>query len=492
MIRAIKIGLLLSTLSLVACANFNTIERRTTVPGGLVTVDTKDPERKSYQSGKAIHLDIQQRLVIFDELGNYCAEPSPDGLAAFAAAMGISASDPTSSAASATGSGGSSAASIGLRTQSITLMRDTMYRICEASANGKIDTTTVTTLLRRSQDITAAVLAIEQLTGPVAAQQAALYQTTDASASASLVAVGEQLQLAMKQLENATERLEEATVRKATLDAEKGQVDTRIGVLTSQINNTGEGAPSDAEKIELKAELKVKEARQETLNQQIAALTETIKLRQASVDSAQSTHDLIAQKQETAFASASSGTSGSGTLSAPTTTSTISDADSAKVPEAVKEIVLALLDQDYMTESCVSLLGLSKTTADTTKLEAQCIALVSAEVEARSAETKLRVEQALLEAQQKQYEAKLIEGKTFKLLPKATLDAVMTCITDNGNPKSAKIDLLITKASPHITPQHIALIRKKKTVSELRTLFTDRPNIFNPLATVAAFDGVCQ
>ena len=105
--------LFVAIASLAGCANLNTIDRAT-------SLDSADNQ------GKAIHLDIQQRLFIVNKMGKYCSEPSPDALAAFAAAVGIGASPPTKGAASATTSGNSSAASVGLRTQSITLMRDAL------------------------------------------------------------------------------------------------------------------------------------------------------------------------------------------------------------------------------------------------------------------------------------------------------------------------------------------------------------------------------
>ena len=107
----INILLIGSFIGLTACANINTIGRTTKLDSGD-------------NIGKAVHLDIQQRLLIVNEFGYYCSEPSPDALAAYAAAFGIGASSPASGAASAAGGGQSSAASVGLRTQSITLMRD--------------------------------------------------------------------------------------------------------------------------------------------------------------------------------------------------------------------------------------------------------------------------------------------------------------------------------------------------------------------------------
>ena len=200
------------SIGLSGCANLNTISRSKTLP----------------KDGKVIHLDIQQRLLIANSAGAYCAEPSPDGLAAFAAALGVSASNPTSSALSVAGSGNSNAASIGLRSQTITVMRDAMYRVCEAYNNGFIGKAQVPTLISRSQDLTAVILAVEQLTGPLTAQQVALTGATDASASASLVAIAEQLELAMKQVERPTTRLEEATAHVNKLEGMISAVNAQV------------------------------------------------------------------------------------------------------------------------------------------------------------------------------------------------------------------------------------------------------------------------
>ena len=106
-------------------------------------------------------------------------------MSAYASALGLGISDPTKRAASLSNALGSSAASIGLRTQSITLMRDALYRMCEANANQAISGVSVEMILRRSQDLTAVIMAIEQLTGAVTANQAILSGSSGSSASAS-------------------------------------------------------------------------------------------------------------------------------------------------------------------------------------------------------------------------------------------------------------------------------------------------------------------
>jgi hypothetical protein len=202
---------LASMVIISGCANLNTIDRTTSLP----IEASKDPV------GKVIHLDAQQRLVIY-RAGKYCAEPSPDAMAAYAASLGLGLSIPGQGAGSLSQAQQSAVASIGLRTQSITLMRDALYRMCEAYHNGQLGDTHVVTLLARSQDLTAVILAVEQLTGAVAANQVALTGTAGSSASASLVSNQQLLDAARKNEQAKTEALEaskkEQTAAKAAAD----------------------------------------------------------------------------------------------------------------------------------------------------------------------------------------------------------------------------------------------------------------------------------
>lgn len=152
------------------CANLMTIERRTELPN----------------SGKAIHLDAPQRLVFANKDGHVCAEPSPDALQAYASSFGMSVSKPDVGAATLANAFSGSSAGIGLRTQAITLMRDSLYRNCEAELNGALNNPAAVQLLQRSQDLSLGVLAIEQLTGAVVASQPVLNMGATAEASANI------------------------------------------------------------------------------------------------------------------------------------------------------------------------------------------------------------------------------------------------------------------------------------------------------------------
>jgi hypothetical protein len=102
-----------------------------------------------------------------------CAEPSPDAMSALSTSVGGGLSDPKVAASFAYAQA-QSAASIGLRTQSIQLLRDGMYRLCEGYAGGAIDGPEFNRQQRRYQNLMLSLLAIEQLTGAVVARQVGL------------------------------------------------------------------------------------------------------------------------------------------------------------------------------------------------------------------------------------------------------------------------------------------------------------------------------
>jgi len=110
----------------------------------------------------------------------FCAEPSPDALSALASSFAVDASVAEKALGMAISSQ-ESTASIGLRTQTIQILRDAMYRLCEGYASGALDNIGFTRMQRRYQHIMLALLAIEQLTGPVVAQQMALTSSAGAN-----------------------------------------------------------------------------------------------------------------------------------------------------------------------------------------------------------------------------------------------------------------------------------------------------------------------
>ena len=120
------------------CANINSVHRELRVSEG---------------SGALI--DIKQRGIFVSKRQTpngeviVCAEPSPDSLSAYAAELAAKAELPSGVAAQLSGAFQESASFTGLRTQSIQLLRDSQYRICQAYMNGAITSNQYDLLARR-------------------------------------------------------------------------------------------------------------------------------------------------------------------------------------------------------------------------------------------------------------------------------------------------------------------------------------------------------
>ena len=121
-----------------------------------------------------LSVDARQRLVLQgiapDGKRIVCTEPSPDAIVAQAAALAAGASAPigTANANAKLAAGFSeSAASIGLRTETIQLLRDGYFRICEARLNGQIDETDYSVILSFIDEFIVTVAALEALGGKV-------------------------------------------------------------------------------------------------------------------------------------------------------------------------------------------------------------------------------------------------------------------------------------------------------------------------------------
>lgn len=155
----------------------------------------------SMDGGSSLSLDASQRLVFVTERGGrngdrrvVCAEPSPDSITSLAATLSASGaanseltrpaparSDGTAEDGEAAGTGGTvtakravqagisaaygeNAAYVGMRTQTIQLLRDGLFRACEAYMNGAIDETQYNLLLVNMPRTMAALVAMDGLT----------------------------------------------------------------------------------------------------------------------------------------------------------------------------------------------------------------------------------------------------------------------------------------------------------------------------------------
>ncbi|MEQ8654434.1 MAG: hypothetical protein RIC87_18345 [Kiloniellales bacterium] len=132
-----------------------------------------EPIFKSFDigDGTSKSIDAKQRVILVKaNAGPYgndtwvCAEPSPDALTARAAAAAVSGGTPKVGGA-LSGSATEAAASIGLRTQTIQLLRDGYYRLCEAYMNGALSREQYNLALVSLPEVMVSLLAVDAIAG---------------------------------------------------------------------------------------------------------------------------------------------------------------------------------------------------------------------------------------------------------------------------------------------------------------------------------------
>ncbi|MGF1711516.1 hypothetical protein L4C37_13220 [Vibrio kagoshimensis] len=154
-----------------------------------------------------------------------CAEPSPDSMSAYASENSLSIPQKIKLATAFQ----EGATYTGLRTQSIQLLRDGMYRLCEAHMSGAIDKSTYAVLVRRYQKNMVALLAIEQLTGVVKAPGATVSTNGVASVARDL----DEMLLISEENDNAIEQLE-ASIKSETDEVKKTKATEDLAKLKNK------------------------------------------------------------------------------------------------------------------------------------------------------------------------------------------------------------------------------------------------------------------
>lgn len=127
----------------------------------------------------ALSLDARQRLVISgkrdaDDVSVVCAEPSPDAIVARASYFAARGNLANKGDGEVGGGTSESAGSIGLRSQTIQLLRDGYFRVCEAYLNSAIDREAYVAVLNHIDTFMIALVAIESLGGVTAAPAIAI------------------------------------------------------------------------------------------------------------------------------------------------------------------------------------------------------------------------------------------------------------------------------------------------------------------------------
>lgn len=155
----------------------------TSMLGGCAELTTVYHNRPIPTVPRVVTIDAYQRNMVFanrEDGLRVCAEAAPDTFAAISASLAASG-DVVKKQASLAAAISQSGATIE-RTQTINLLRESMYRTCERYLNGAISKETLVIQAARDQRTMLAVLAIEQLTRTVRPESTILSAgTTSAS-----------------------------------------------------------------------------------------------------------------------------------------------------------------------------------------------------------------------------------------------------------------------------------------------------------------------
>ena len=274
-----------------------------------------------------LSIDAKQRVVVTERKSDNssitCAEPSPDALSALSTSLSASAQTNTDVIAKIAGAVSESSASIGLRTQSIQLLRDGMYRLCEAYAGGAITADDFNRQQRRYQNLMLSLLAIEQLTGAVVARQVVL---GDGSASSS---VGGNAATQAQQVTTATKAVSDA---QAALDKATSTQTGHEKACTASGDSTNSNCKAASDD---KVDVATKTADLQTAKTELGTAQKALEAAQSAVNAA------------------ASGAKGS--FSAPSSTPPISDTSARFVSEATRTIVSTTLLASFAQEECTRL-----------------------------------------------------------------------------------------------------------------------------------------
>ena len=290
-------------------------------------------------SGDSRFVDAQQRAVISIVRENsdgskdvkVCAEPSPDALVATATALS-GHGEAAGKAIEAAFSQSNSVASIGLRTQSIQLLRDAYYRVCEGYMNGGLDQVSFESLQRRYQNHMIAFLAVEQLTGATVAVQAKVDTTAKAEYEGALRRVSDAIAVA---------RVEQNRLQILTLNTFDELQELNSKAATYETDSKQKAAAD--------AEIKI-------VSERLEFLKGLGSLEEARISTLVQTYERLEKTGIDVDTSATAGFNSASTSS--------STAHIAQIAGTVERITLAAMGQNYSIHTCVEALRKSGMESD--------------------------------------------------------------------------------------------------------------------------------
>lgn len=195
------------------CAHINSIHRTTPLndKGKVISVDAKQRFLITNRSNSP-KTNSSNGNAIEEHLFSVCAEPSPDTFSTYSAAIEASADKAEQLTAALKLATGENSAAIGIRTQAIQLLRDAMYRNCEAFISGGITKEDYKDMLEKYQRSMVVLVAIEQLTQATQPSQLSISSTARAQASSKLFEAKVYLDKANSELADKQENYDESEV----------------------------------------------------------------------------------------------------------------------------------------------------------------------------------------------------------------------------------------------------------------------------------------
>jgi hypothetical protein len=249
-----KLWTLVCASALCGCANLDSIYRPLELGSNSNAVALDVKQRAIFSVSRVVKGDDGK----FGDSKVICAEPSPDALSAYAFGGGLTAAMQGATAAAKTQAQMAIAAaetsgSIGLRTQSIQLLRDGLFSNCLAYLNTAVTREQFYELQRRSQNFTLGLLAIEQLTGAVKADQLALGSTSSAATGGDTEKESAALASAQKNQNDAKTAADKALQAFKDSNAAVAEQSVKVSAAKKKLADLKD--PDDATKKAAEAEL---------------------------------------------------------------------------------------------------------------------------------------------------------------------------------------------------------------------------------------------
>jgi len=327
---------------LCGCAEMHALTSSTPAPAKQAAPPPPSGSKAGAEAYAAT-LDAKQRLFLANALGVICAEPSLDPHAALALSVSSAGSGDKAVAAAPSGPR-DTAFGAAPRAQWSALMRDEMYRICEAYHNKAISGPQVAQMLSKAQDLTLATAAVEHLTDAVAGRvphATPPIGSGDAASSAGLTQ--------LRGLAEVVQREEQR--RNAALEAATQAVDKSKANLAQK-----QSAASSAGKRESVEEKEQLAAAVVQAQVELAAAEQSVKDVQGQIEEAKKTRQAIEKGIEMAATEQKAGAPVTRVFPPPAPPAPLDENALAQVAISVKEIVAVVVNKSYLAEGCFALL----------------------------------------------------------------------------------------------------------------------------------------